>query len=103
LEWLTQKHSERYDLIFLDPPTFSNSKRMEDHFDVQNDHADLLRRTTELLEPNGVLIFSNNFRRFRMDHENLPGLVLEDITPQTIDKDFERRARIHSCWKITKA
>jgi 23S rRNA (guanine2445-N2)-methyltransferase / 23S rRNA (guanine2069-N7)-methyltransferase len=50
-----------------------------------------------------VLIFSNNFRRFRMDHENLPGLVLEDITPQTIDKDFERRARIHSCWKITKA
>jgi 23S rRNA (guanine2445-N2)-methyltransferase / 23S rRNA (guanine2069-N7)-methyltransferase len=103
LEWLTQKHSERYDIIFLDPPTFSNSKRMEDHFDVQNDHVDLLRRTTELLADDGVLVFSNNFRRFRMDHDKLTGLVLEDITPKTIDKDFERRARIHSCWKITKA
>ena len=76
---------------------------MEDHFDVQNDHVDLLRRTTELLADDGVLVFSNNFRRFRMDHDKLTGLVLEDITPKTIDKDFERRARIHSCWKITKA
>ncbi len=102
LEWVNGQRGQRYDLIFLDPPTFSNSKRMRDHFDVQRDHVDLLRRVTSLLSEDGVLIFSNNFRRFKMESERLPELSIEDITPQTIDKDFERNGRIHTCWKIAR-
>ena len=101
LDWLAQQRGRRYDLIFLDPPTFSNSKRMRDHFDVQRDYVDLLQRACALLTEDGTLIFSNNFRRFKMEDERLPGLRIEDITAQTIDKDFERNARIHRCWKIT--
>lgn len=102
LEWVDQQRSQRYDLIFLDPPTFSNSKRMRDHFDVQRDHVDLLRRVSSLLSAGGLLIFSNNFRRFKMESDHLPELSIEDITPQTIDKDFERNGRIHTCWKIAR-
>jgi len=91
----------KFGLIFLDPPTFSNSKRMEGSFDIQKDHVELLQKTAALLEPSGILIFSNNFRRFKMDMEGLKGLVVEDITSQTIPRDFERKAKIHSCWKIS--
>ena len=90
----------KFGLIFLDPPTFSNSKRMEGSFDIQQDHVELLQKTAALLEPGGILIFSNNFRRFKMDMEGLKGLAVEDITSQTIPRDFERKAKIHSCWKI---
>ena len=93
----------RFGLIFLDPPTFSNSKRMEDNFDIQRDHVELIQKTAALLEPGGVLIFSNNFRRFKMDEEGLAGLAVEDISASTIPKDFERNAKIHRCWKITAA
>jgi hypothetical protein len=65
----------RFDLIFLDPPTFSTSKRMAGTLDIQRDHVDLIRATTDLLEPDGTLIFSNNLRRFRMDLDALPELV----------------------------
>ena len=101
IDWIKRQRGARYDLIFLDPPTFSNSKRMQDHFDVQRDHAELLQIVSSLLSEDGVLIFSNNFRRFKMDTEALPKLSTADITAQTIDKDFERNARIHACWKIT--
>ena len=101
IDWIKRQRGARYDLIFLDPPTFSNSKRMQDHFDVQRDHAELLQIVSSLLSEDGVLIFSNNFRRFKMDTEALPKLSTSDITAQTIDKDFERNARIHACWKIT--
>jgi len=93
----------RFGLIFLDPPTFSNSKRMEDNFDIQRDHVELLQKTAALLEPGGVLIFSNNFRRFKLDTAGLAGLAVEDISASTIPKDFERNAKIHRCWKITAA
>ena len=102
IDWVRRQRGARYDLIFLDPPTFSNSKRMRDHFDVQRDHADLLQAVSSLLSEDGVLIFSNNFRRFKMDTEVLPTMSIEDITAQTIDKDFERNARIHMCWKIVR-
>ena len=92
---------QKFGLIFLDPPTFSNSKRMEGNFDIQRDHVELLQKTAALLEPGGILIFSNNFRRFKMDMEGLKGLAVEDITSQTIPRDFERKAKIHNCWKIT--
>lgn len=93
---------KRFGLIFLDPPTFSNSKRMEDNFDIQRDHVELIQKTAALLEPDGVLIFSNNFRRFKMDEAGLTGLEVEDISAKTIPKDFERNAKIHRCWKITR-
>lgn len=101
LEWLGRAKGE-FDLIFLDPPTFSNSKRMEGTFDVQRDHVELLRKTAALLAPDGTLIFSNNNRKFKMDAEALPELAIEDITRKTIPKDFERNPRIHSCWRIWK-
>lgn len=92
----------RFGVIFLDPPTFSNSKRMEDNFEVQGDHVELLQKSAALLEPDGVLIFSNNFRRFKLDTEALANLRCEDITRSTIPKDFERNSKVHQCWKITQ-
>jgi len=100
LEWL-QRERRRFDLIFLDPPTFSTSKRMEATFDVQRDHVPLLRTAAGLLASGGVLIFSNNNRRFKMDRESLPELQIEEVTRQTIPRDFERNPRIHNCWRIT--
>lgn len=92
----------RFGLIFLDPPTFSNSKRMEESFDIQRDHVELIQKTAALLEPGGVLIFSNNFRRFKLDEDGLAGLQVEEITASTIPRDFERNTKIHRCWKITR-
>lgn len=100
LSWL-QNHKRQYGLIFLDPPTFSNSKSMRRDFDVQRDHVNLLQAVTRLLAPNGVLIFSNNFRRFKMDVEALPGLTIENVTSRTLPPDFDRSPRIHNCWLIS--
>ncbi|MDD1625022.1 MAG: bifunctional 23S rRNA (guanine(2069)-N(7))-methyltransferase RlmK/23S rRNA (guanine(2445)-N(2))-methyltransferase RlmL, partial [Methylococcaceae bacterium] len=106
LEWLEhearQPYPRQYDLIFLDPPTFSNSKRMDDVFDIQNDHVQLIKNAVTLLAPDGVLYFSTNFRRFKIDKPALSGLTLEDITAKTIPEDFSRNPRIHYCWRIQK-
>ncbi len=105
LAWLSREAaaaSRRFDLIFLDPPTFSSSKRMQANLDVQRDHVDLIRKSAVLLEPGGILIFSNNFRRFRMDREALSGLQVQDITASTIPQDFSRSPRIHNCWRIAR-
>jgi len=106
LQWLAdaaRRREPRYGLVFLDPPTFSTSKRMTGTLDVQRDHVKLIRLAAGLLEPDGVLIFSNNLRRFRMDREALAELVIADITRATLPKDFERNPRIHNCWRITRA
>ena len=71
-------------MIFLDPPTFSRSKSMEDTLDIQRDHMELIRNAAALLEPEGILIFSTNLRRFKLDREALAGLEIEDITRRTI-------------------
>ena len=90
-----------YDLIFLDPPTFSNSKRAQD-FDVQLSHVEMLKLAMRRLSDDGVLIFSNNFRRFKLDEAAVSEFAdIEEITPQTIGPDFERDARIHRCWRLT--
>jgi 23S rRNA (guanine2445-N2)-methyltransferase / 23S rRNA (guanine2069-N7)-methyltransferase len=104
LEWLRRAGAERrrYGLIFLDPPTFSQSKAMSGTLDVQRDHVELLRRTCELLEPGGILIFSTNARRFKLDQEALPGWSIEDISARTIPRDFARNPRIHQCWKLQR-
>jgi 23S rRNA (guanine2445-N2)-methyltransferase / 23S rRNA (guanine2069-N7)-methyltransferase len=103
LAWLAEKRAERFDLIFLDPPTFSNSKRMDREFDVQRDHADLVRATLRLLAPGGLLIFSTNFRKFRLDGAALADLEVRDTSRSTVPRDFERDARIHHCFEIRRA
>jgi 23S rRNA (guanine2445-N2)-methyltransferase / 23S rRNA (guanine2069-N7)-methyltransferase len=102
LEWLESQTvwGPRFDLIFVDPPTFSNSKRMEGVLDVQRDHVGMIRRSLKLLRPGGRLVFSTNYTRFKLDTEALADLAVEDITANTIPRDFERHAKIHSCFLI---
>ena len=103
LKWLGQNRGRRYGLIFLDPPTFSRSKRMEETLDVQRDHVALIRDAAALLTPGGTLIFSTNLRRFRLDADALAEFAVADITRKTIPKDFERDPKIHQCFRIAKA
>lgn len=102
LEWLQQARGQQYDLIFLDPPTFSRSKRMTDTLDIQRDHVLLIQAALALLADDGVLVFSTNNRRFKLDTNALAGVSIRDITRQTIPKDFERNPRIHQCYRIGK-
>jgi len=91
-----------FDLIFLDPPTFSNSKRMSREFDVQRDHADLIRAAMERLAPGGLLLFSTNFRKFRLDRAALAGFDIRDITKGTVPFDFARDAKVHACFEVRR-
>jgi 23S rRNA (guanine2445-N2)-methyltransferase / 23S rRNA (guanine2069-N7)-methyltransferase len=101
LQWL-HAHRGQYDQVLCDPPTFSNSARAED-FDVQRTHVPLLRAAVERLAPDGVLYFSNNFRRFRLDGDAVAEFaVVEDISAQTIPPDFARDVRIHRCWRLRR-
>ncbi|GGZ61967.1 ribosomal RNA large subunit methyltransferase K/L [Lysobacter xinjiangensis] len=102
IAWL-EGDTGQYDLVFCDPPTFSNSKRASD-FDVQASHVRLLRAAVARLAPGGVLYFSNNYRRFKLDEAEIATFAnVEDISASTIPPDFERDARIHRCWRITRA
>ncbi|RJE77647.1 23S rRNA (guanine(2445)-N(2))/(guanine(2069)-N(7))-methyltransferase [Pseudoalteromonas sp. MSK9-3] len=102
LKWLEYAQGQ-YDLIFLDPPTFSNSKRMKEAFDVQRDHIQLFTWIKNILSPNGTLVFSNNKRGFKMDEVALIGLGLkaENISEKTLSPDFKRNKQIHNSWLIT--
>ena len=103
LQWLEEQEAQgpRFDLIFVDPPTFSNSKRTEGVLDVQRDHVGMIRRSLKLLRTRGRLVVSTNYTRFKLDALALADLSVEDISAQTIPKDFERHARIHRCFSIT--
>jgi 23S rRNA (guanine2445-N2)-methyltransferase / 23S rRNA (guanine2069-N7)-methyltransferase len=101
LEWIAAC-KDRFDVIYLDPPTFSNSKRMKTSFDIQRDHVELLTRTLRLLSPDGVLIFSCNRRKFKLDHDALPQWAVKDITRSTIPRDFHRNQHIHKAFEIRK-
>jgi 23S rRNA (guanine2445-N2)-methyltransferase / 23S rRNA (guanine2069-N7)-methyltransferase len=101
LKWL-EEDSQSFDVIFLDPPTFSNSKKMESVLDVQRDHPELIRQAMTKLNPEGILVFSNNFRKFKLDELISRQFSCENITQQTLDNDFERNPRIHNVWIITK-
>ena len=98
-EWLAEAR-EPYDLIFLDPPTFSNSREMDGYFDVQRDHGELLQHALRLLAPNGVLIFSTNYRRFHLDREALAEWRIEDWSRPTLPLDFARHPKIHQCYHL---
>jgi len=98
-EWLRVTR-DRFDVIFLDPPSFSNSKRMQDTLDIQRDHVMLIQSAMRLLNPDGVLYFSTNFRQFKLDARIKEHYAVQDISAQTIDQDFKRNQKIHYCFKI---
>jgi 23S rRNA (cytosine1962-C5)-methyltransferase len=92
---------DQWDLAVVDPPTFSNTKGMDDYWDVQRDHASLLRQLARHIAPGGVVFFSINFRRFKLDEATLSDYSIRDITRQTIPEDF-RNQRIHKCWRLIR-
>ncbi|OUS17875.1 23S rRNA (guanine(2445)-N(2))/(guanine(2069)-N(7))-methyltransferase [Gammaproteobacteria bacterium 50_400_T64] len=104
MSWLAATENEdlegSFDVILLDPPTFSNSAKMDDVLDIQRDHQRMVEQCMGLLTKDGVLVFSNNFRRFKLAPELEANFAVENISPATIDKDFARRPRIHQCWLI---
>lgn len=98
--WMASAHGH-FDLIFIDPPTFSKSKSMDGVFDVQRDHRALIDEALKLLNPGGELFFSTNLRNFRFNGEGLERWSPKDITRQTIPPDFQRDMKIHHCWQLT--
>jgi 23S rRNA (guanine2445-N2)-methyltransferase / 23S rRNA (guanine2069-N7)-methyltransferase len=92
-----------FDLIFLDPPTFSNSKRMQGVLDVQRDHPELIGQCMRLLAPGGLLLFSTNAQRFRPDATLEQQWQFKDISAKMLPFDFERNPRIHRCFEISAA
>ena len=101
-EWLrdTARGSERFDLVFLDPPTFSNSKRMQGVLDIERDHPELIDACASLLAPQGLLIFSTNAQRFRLQEGLLERYQIRDLSAATLPRDFERNPRIHRCFEV---
>lgn len=105
LAWLNEPATQdlRFDLIFVDPPTFSNSNKMEGVFDIQRDYSDMLHKVAGLLNPGGEIFFSTNRRDFKLDASTLQGLEIKDISKATLPADFERNSKIHYCWRIQKS
>jgi 23S rRNA (guanine2445-N2)-methyltransferase / 23S rRNA (guanine2069-N7)-methyltransferase len=105
IAWLEEAvgSSRKYDLIFLDPPTFSNSKRMDDILDVQRDHSALIHRCMTLLASGGKLVFSTNAQKFKLDSEINRSYKVTDISRATLPEDFKRNPRIHQCYELESA
>jgi 23S rRNA (guanine2445-N2)-methyltransferase / 23S rRNA (guanine2069-N7)-methyltransferase len=101
-EWLKDaaRGSARFDLVFLDPPTFSNSKRMEGVLDIERDHPELIDACARLLAPAGLLVFSTNAQRFRLEEKLLERYQIRDVSAATLPRDFERNPRIHRCFEV---
>lgn len=109
LSWVDERRHERgagrFDLVFCDVPTFSNSARMRRRsFDVDRDHAELIIAVSRLLAPGGACLFSCNLRRFAPDADTLAraGVSLEDLTAQTIPEDFARTPRVHHAYLVRR-
>ncbi|AKU92819.1 class I SAM-dependent methyltransferase [Vulgatibacter incomptus] len=99
--WCAQERGRLYDLIVLDPPSFSASKKMAETFDIQRDHVRLLDDVLALLAPGGALYFSTNFTGFQLDDRALPAFRFAEITPASIPDDIRNR-KVHRCWRITR-
>lgn len=97
LQWLEEQARGPFDLIVLDPPSFSSSKKMERRFEVQRDHRHLVAQVLELLAPGGTLYFSTNFLDFTLDARLAPE---EELTPRSIPEDFRRT--VHRCWRFVR-
>lgn len=93
---------EKFDLIFLDPPSFSNSKKMTDSMDIQRDHAQMIQYAVHLLSDKGTLLFSTNKKGFKLNSDLEKLYDVKDITAQTVSEDFKRRPKFHQCWLISK-
>lgn len=100
LEWLERERG-LYDLVFLDPPTFSNSAAMDSTLDIRRDHVQLIDRTMARVAPQGMLLFSTNSRRFRLDPAVSERYEVEDLTARTTPKDFAK-GLLHRCWKLQR-
>lgn len=101
LQYLKTLQPDYFDLIVMDPPTFSNSKRMEDFLDIQRDHVELINDCMATLKPGGLLYFSTNFRRFLLDKENIRACSVKDITKATTPFDFEGKL-FRWCYQVIK-
>ncbi len=91
----------QYDIVIMDPPTFSNSKRMEDFLEIQRDHADLINKTLQRMNPGGILYFSTNFRKFKLESEKIESAIIKDITRATTPFDFQGKL-FRYCFRIQK-
>jgi 23S rRNA (guanine2445-N2)-methyltransferase / 23S rRNA (guanine2069-N7)-methyltransferase len=101
LQWVARAR-ERYGLIYLDPPTFSTSKKMRGTFDIRRDHVDLILSVAELLDDDGLLVFSSGCKGFELDAKRLGGLRLEDVSRSTVPRDFARTPNVHCCWLVRR-
>ena len=100
-QWLDEAPAGYYDLVVMDPPTFSNSKRMKDILDIQRDHAELINKTIRAMTPGGTLYFSTNYRRFQLEREKIMAASVKDITNATTPFDFQGKL-FRWCYKISK-
>jgi 23S rRNA (guanine2445-N2)-methyltransferase / 23S rRNA (guanine2069-N7)-methyltransferase len=101
LRWLSeQPAAPAWDLVFLDPPTFSNSARMEGVLDIQRDHGRLVADCMRILAPDGLLVFSTNAQRFALDTEVHNAFRVADVSAATLPFDFKGNPRIHRCFEV---
>lgn len=100
LSWMKQQH-KKFGLIFLNPPTFSNVKKKEFNFEIQKDQAALIKDAIRLLDKDGIIIFSNNFKKFRLDSNALRNFQVENLSKIMLPKDFARSPKMLNCWKIS--
>ncbi|MBS1598098.1 MAG: class I SAM-dependent methyltransferase [Bacteroidetes bacterium] len=100
-QWLNELQPNSFDLVILDPPTFSNSKRMKDFLDIQRDHVELLNKTLHAMKPGGVIYFSTNFKKFQLEADKIKAGSIKDITKATTPFDFQGKL-FRWCYKITK-
>ncbi len=99
-QFLKESSSQSFDLIVMDPPTFSNSKRMEDFLDIQKDHVELINECLRILRSDGTLFFSTNYTKFHLEVEKLNASTMKDITKQTTPFDFAGKLK-RQCFMIT--
>lgn len=100
-QYLDSLPQNAFDLVVMDPPTFSNSKRMLDILDIQRDHVNLINRTFRAMTKGGTIYFSTNYRSFKLDETQLDASSIKNITAQTIPNDF-RDKKIHQCYQLIK-
>ena len=101
LQYLDTLSPDTFDLVVVDPPTFSNSKRMKDFLDIQRDHVSMLNKVLNATKPGGIIYFSNNYRRFVLEEDQIKASSIKDITAQTLPFDFQQKM-IRKCYKIVK-
>jgi 23S rRNA (cytosine1962-C5)-methyltransferase len=100
-QYLKTLPAKSFDLVVMDPPTFSNSKRMEDFLDIQRDHVELINDCMRILNQGGILFFSTNFTRFQLEEKSINATSIRDITKATTPIDFAGKLK-RQCFRISK-